>query len=76
MELKQAINKVREGKIVFDGSKGMKYFLFMMNHDAVYYIHDKTINEDKKEIAVLRNAKPNFLAENWWKTNWRIYKEI
>ncbi len=75
MELKQAIKKIREGKIVFDGSKGMKYFLFMVDHNELYYVHDKIINEDKKRIAVLSNAKPNLLAENWWKTNWRIYKE-
>ncbi len=76
MELKQALAKVRKGEIVFDGSKeGSKYFLFMHNHNEVYYIHSKTINEDKKRIAVLENAKPNFLAENWWKDKWEIYNE-
>jgi len=73
MELKEALNQVRKSKIVFDGSKGTKYFLFMHNHNEVYYVHDKTINEDKKKIAILNDAKPNFLAENWWKTKWKIW---
>lgn len=75
MELKEAIKKVREGKIVFDGSNDTKYFLFMGNHDKVYYVHNKTINEDKKRIAILEEATPNFLAENWWKTDWKIWED-
>lgn len=76
MELKEAIRKVREGKIVFDGSKikEMKYFLFMWNHDELYYIHDKTINEDKKRVAVLENAKPNLLAVSWWENKWKVWE--
>ena len=73
MELKEAIRKVREEKIVFDGSEGVKYFLFMGNHDKVYYVHGETINEDKKRIAILEDAIPNFLAKNWWKTDWKIW---
>jgi len=73
MELKEAIKHVRKGKIVIDGSKGTKYFLFS-NHDKIYIVHDKTINEDKKRIAILENATPNFLAEAWWDNKWEIYR--
>lgn len=75
MELKIALEQVRQGKIIFDNGIGMKYFLFMAYHDELYYVHAETINKDKMEIAVLGNRKPNLLAEGWWKNEWDVWEE-
>lgn len=73
MELKDALAEVRKGKIVFDGGKSMKYFLFMGRDEELYLIHNKTINVDKMRIAELEKSQPDLLAENWWKDEWEVW---
>ena len=73
----QAINWLRKGKVIVDNTKNCfedRFFLFS-DGEKIYYILDKTINEDKKKLAVKSNNIPNLIGGDWVSKSWEIYEE-
>lgn len=73
MELKEAIIKITEGKIVFDKNTSGAYFFLFGRENIIYYVNDHKINNDKMELAIKNNNRPSLLASGWWENKWEVY---